>query len=65
MRTGGPYTIEVSFVGFHRAEITGIYIQLAGKHTYNVTLTPSANLDEVIVKSSKSKHSNGKTGAFT
>ena len=63
MRTGGPYTIEVSFVGFHRAEITGIYIQLAGKHTYNVTLTPSANLDEVIVKSSKSKHSNGKTGA--
>lgn len=65
MRTGGPYQIDVSYVGFHPARITDIRLQLAETYTCNVKLIPCTNLEEVTVKSTTSKYSNGKTGAST
>jgi len=65
MRPGGPYKIEISRKGFLSSTINGIQLQLAEGCTFNATLLPSTTLDEVIVKSSKSKYSNGQTGAST
>ena len=65
MRTGGPYQIDISYVGFRPSTGKGIYLQLAVPYTYNTVLIPSTDLEEVVVKSTISKYSNGKTGAST
>ena len=65
MRTGGPYQIDISYVGFRPSTGKGIYLQLAIPYTYNTVLIPSTDLEEVVVKSTISKYSNGKTGAST
>ena len=65
MRPGGPYKVEISYVGFHGFVVTGIQLRLAEAYTCNAILIPSTTLDEVIVRSTKSKYSNGKTGAST
>lgn len=41
----------------------GIYLQLAVPYTYNTVLIPSTDLEEVVVKSTISKYSNGKNGS--
>jgi outer membrane receptor protein involved in Fe transport len=51
MRVGGPYTFEVTFVGFNPQKITDIYLKLGESYVLNVTLADnSANLKEVTVK---------------
>ena len=60
MRTGGPYQIDISYVGFRPSTGKGIYLQLAIPYTYNTVLIPLTDLEEVVVKSTISKYSNGK-----
>lgn len=50
MRTGGPYKLTVSYVGYQSAAFTGIMLELGNTYTQNVKLTPSSELlDEVVV----------------
>lgn len=50
MRTGGPYVIEITYIGYAKAQIDNVYLQLGNTSVYNVQLETSANsLDEVVV----------------
>lgn len=65
MRTGGPYRIEFSYVGFRRAVFTGIYLQLAETYACDAKLKELVELDEVVVVGTASKFAGEKTGAST
>ena len=50
MRTGGPYVIEITYIGYAKAQFDNVYLQLGNTSVYNVQLETSANaLDEVVV----------------
>lgn len=64
MRIGGPYTVEVSYVGFQKAIFQGITLQLGETYLLDVTLKESTTLGEVVVTASKSAQFNSqRTGA--
>lgn len=65
MRTGGPYRIEFSYVGYRRSVFTGIYLKLAETYACDAKLKESAELDEVVVVGTASKFAGEKTGAST
>lgn len=61
LRPGGPYTVEISYVGFNQYTQEDLYLQLGVSEQINTSLTSSmSELDEVVV--SASQFSN-KTGA--
>lgn len=64
MRIGGPYTVEISYVGFQKAVYKNITLQLGETYLLDVKLTESLSLDEVVVTASKAALFNSqKTGA--
>ena len=64
MRTGGPYTVEISYVGFQKAVFKNITLQLGETYRLDVTLSESTTLDEVVITASKDAFFNSqKTGA--
>lgn len=66
MRTGGPYKVTVSYVGYQTKTYTGIKLQLAEVYNLNVELTEDAALlGEVVVSATASKFAAEKTGAST
>ena len=66
MRTGGPYEVTVSYIGFQPKTVKGITLQLAETYNLNVFLTEDATeLAEVIVSGKASKFAAEKTGAAT
>lgn len=65
MRTGGPYRIEFSYVGYRRAVFTGIYLKLAETYACDAKLKELVELDEVVVVGTASKFAGEKTGAST
>ena len=62
MRTGGPYVVEVSFLGMETVEITDITLKLGDPYELNLTMKSSEQLDAVYIVSDKSFNAN-KTGA--
>ncbi len=66
MRTGGPYEVTVSYIGFQTKTLKGITLQLGETYNINVWLSEDANeLTEVIVSGRASKFNVEKTGAST
>lgn len=66
MRTGGPYKVTVSYVGYQTKTYTGIKLQLAEVYNLNVELSEDAALlGEVVVSATASKFAAEKTGAST
>ncbi|MFA9391859.1 MAG: carboxypeptidase regulatory-like domain-containing protein [Prolixibacteraceae bacterium] len=67
MRTGGPYEVKVSFVGFSTKIFTDISLYLGESFSLSATLNETATeVDEVMVVGAKpSKFNTGKTGATT
>ena len=66
MRTGGPYTVTVSYVGYQTKIYKDITLQLAEVYNLNVTLSEdAAMLGEVVVSATASKFAAEKTGAST
>lgn len=66
MRTGGPYTISVSFIGYRKMVINDITLQLGENYNITVDMKPGDNvLDDVIVTAVKTKFAAEKTGATT
>ncbi len=59
MRPGGPYTVEISFVGYSKKTLTDITLNLGEKFTLNTTLDESAAaLSEVVVVGAKTPQFN-------
>lgn len=66
MRTGGPYTVTVSYVGFQTSILKEITLQLGEVYNLNVELSESSELlGEVVVTATASKFAAEKTGATT
>ena len=67
MRTGGPYLVEVSFVGYNKVKYSDITLFLGQSFVLNAALKEeSVNVDEVIVVGAKpSAFGTSKTGAST
>jgi len=66
MRTGGPYEVTVSYIGYQPSVVKGVILQLA--ETYNLTISISEDatqLAEVVVSGRASKFAAEKTGAST
>lgn len=65
LRTGGPYKVEVSYVGYQPAMFEGIILSLGESYNLNVILKESSELlDEVIVVGSRdAKFQSQRTGA--
>ena len=66
MRTGGPYNVTVSYIGYQPKTVKGIVLQLA--ETYNVAIWLSEDatqLSEVVISGKASKFAAEKTGAAT
>ena len=66
MRTGGPYEVTVSYIGYQPKTLTGITLELAETYNLDVWLSEDANqLTEVVVSGKASKFAAEKTGAST
>ncbi len=66
MRTGGPYDVTISYIGFQPKTVKGVTLQLAETYNLNVFLSEDATeLAEVIVSGKASKFAAEKTGAAT
>ena len=67
MRVGGPYLVEVSFVGYDKKSSDGIYLKLGEKLRHDVMLKESSTqLGEIeVVASGASVINNDRTGAAT
>ncbi len=67
LRVGGPYTVEVSYLGYRSFKVTDVYLQLGETLTLNSLLEKAGQqLQEVVVTASKDNTFNSKrTGAAT
>ena len=66
MRTGGPYTVTVSYIGFNSRTYSNINLQLGETYNLAVKLSENANeLGEIVVSGKASKFAAEKTGAST
>lgn len=66
MRVGGPYSVEISYIGYGTNTTENITLSLGANYVHNVVLTEeTTTLDEVVVTALRSKFSTEKTGAVT
>ena len=66
MRTGGPYSVTVSYIGYQTKTFRGITLQLAETYNLPVWLNENVNdLAEIVITGTASKFSQEKTGAAT
>ena len=66
MRTGGPYEVTVSYIGYQSKTIKGITLQLAETYNLAIWLSEDATqLSEVVISGKASKFAAEKTGAAT
>ena len=66
MRTGGPYAVTVSYVGYQSKTLKNIILQLGETYHLDVWLSENANeLSEVVISGKATKFTAEKTGAST
>ena len=65
MRVGGPYKVEVSYVGYQSAVYNGIRLQLGETYPLNVNLNESTELLGEVVITGKTGVEASRTGAAT
>ena len=66
MRVGGPYEVEITYIGYADRTIEDITLQLGETYNINVSLSEDvAELGEVVVTGTRSKFAAEKTGATT
>ena len=66
MRTGGPYEVTVSYIGYQPKVVKGVTLQLAETYNLSVSISEDENvLTEVVVSGRASKFAAEKTGAST
>ncbi len=67
MRAGGPYSVEVSCLGYQSVTYTDVTLQLAENYALNATMADDSEMlsEAIVVSNAKSKFSAEKTGAAT
>ena len=66
MRTGGPYEVTVSYIGYQSKTVKGITLQLAETYNLAIWLSEDATqLAEIVISGKASKFAAEKTGAAT
>lgn len=69
MRVGGPYLIEISFIGFETQKLDNVYLQLAESFVINSSLKKTnSTLENVVVTGAVRKNAiinSNRTGAVT
>lgn len=67
MRTGGPYKVEISYIGYQTAIYKGINLSLGDNYVLNVSLKESSELlDEIVVTATKNSNmKSDRAGAIT
>ena len=66
MRVGGPYTVEVSFIGYGTHTTENITLALGQEFIHNVFLTENAQLlNELVVTGIRTRFTTERTGAAT
>ncbi len=67
MRSGGPYTVEVSCLGYQPVTYTDVTLQLAEAFNLNVTMPDDTEVlaEAIVVSTASSKFPTEKTGAAT
>ncbi len=64
MRPGGPYTLEVSFIGYRTARVEGINLSLGNTSEFKISLSGDTTLEALTVISTADDRFNAaKTGA--
>lgn len=68
MRVGGPYTVEVSFVGFSTHTVKDVILKLGEPYVLNVSMREDSELLGEVVVTASSRNAvfnSGRTGAMT
>lgn len=66
MRVGGPYSVELSYLGYGKNTTTNIMIRLGAPYVHNVVLSEeNVSLDQVVITTKRTKFLAEKTGATT
>ena len=67
MRAGGPYTVEISCLGYQTVNYTDVTLQLAEAYALNAALADDAEMlsEAIVVSTAASKFTAEKTGAAT
>lgn len=67
MRVGGPYKVEVSYIGYQTAVYTGINLQLGDAQSLNVELLESSEIlgEVVVIGYADSNMKSDRSGAIT
>jgi len=66
MRVGGPYTVEISYIGYGTSTTSNIALSLGENYVLNAVLSEeTTSLDEIVVTALRTKFSTEKTGAVT
>ncbi len=66
MRTGGPYRVEVSYIGYDKHITKGLFLQLGETFNLSVEMNESGTmLQEVVVTAQGSKFAGDKNGSMT
>ena len=65
LRSGGPYTLTIEFVGFKKQAIEGITLTLGDDYTANIGMESANVVMTTVVVSGRSSAANIKTGAST
>ena len=67
MRAGGPYSVEVSCLGFNSVTYTDITLQLAEPYALDATMSDDTEMlsEAIIISTASSKFATEKTGAAT
>ena len=67
MRAGGPYEVEVSYIGFQTSKFTGYQLALGQNTVINATLTEGSELIQEIVVTAKANNTmrSDRSGAVT
>ena len=66
MRVGGPYTVEITYVGYGKSTTNNITLSLGENYPLNVVLSEEiSTLDEILVTAARTKFTTERTGAVT
>lgn len=66
MRTGGPYEVTVSYIGYQNKTVKGVILQLGETYNLNVSITENANeIGEIVISGKATKLTIENMGAAT
>jgi len=67
MRAGGPYSVEVSCMGYHKVNFTDVTLLLGEAYALSATLSDDSQMlsEAIVISEAASKFSSEKTGAAT